>query len=537
MTKCAILISTVLILSFNTLRGQADLCTGATLVTCGGTVNGTTTGFTADIAPFCTTSDGAGPGVWYRFNGNGQVVTASLCTSSFDTRIRVYSGACGALQCVAGNDDACGNRSRVTWSSQSGYTYFILVHGFGSSSGAFSLGISCAAPSPQCYSQTATVYAADPFTGTQLTLTDDVHSPVVPIGFPFCFNGLTYTHCVISSNNYISFNPGTAGTFSPWVTVAVPNAATTALHNSIMAPWQDIDPGVGGQVRYQTLGTPPNRRFVVSYLNVPMYACNTQLYSSQTVLYESSNCIGTFITTKPICATHNGGRAVHGVQTGNGGSASVVTGRNNSAWTSTMQGTYFTPTCAPCSTPTSGQCMPMVLPVELLHFSGHEEGGQVHLQWATANEVNTSHFVVERSEDLKTFAPIGSLDAAGNSQEELHYSLLDDRPAPGVNYYRLRSVDRDGSTSLSELLSLQITLDMRPLIYPNPAHELVHISVPDGLWEETTMVVRDVSGRVVRTLVLEGRVTRLTLAGFRPGAYILEMPSLGPAASSTFKVL
>ena len=70
---------------------------------------GTTVGATSIGAPTGTCGTGTGaPGVWYNFTGNGDIVTASLCNSAFDTKIQVYQGSCGALTCVSGNDDACG---------------------------------------------------------------------------------------------------------------------------------------------------------------------------------------------------------------------------------------------------------------------------------------------------------------------------------------------------------------------------------------------------------------------------------------------
>ena len=41
---------------------------------------------------------------------------------------------------------------------------------------------------------------------TSVSLSDDEHSGVVPIGFTFNYYGNNYTQCVISSNNYITFN-------------------------------------------------------------------------------------------------------------------------------------------------------------------------------------------------------------------------------------------------------------------------------------------------------------------------------------------
>lgn len=321
-----------------TQRGaaQADLCAGATVVTCGGTYVGNTTAFTADVAPFCGTNDGTAGGVWYRFVGTGSTVVASLCGSGYDTKIRVYTGVCATLVCVAGNDDFCGLQSQVTWTGTLGVGYRILVHGFGTAVGPYSLSITCPPPPvPLCYSQAPVPYAADPYAGTPLALTDDLHSGILNIGFSFCFNGTSYTQCVVSSNNYITFNTANAGTFSPWTTVAIPNTTPTQPHNAVLDPWQDINPGVGGSIFYQTLGTAPNRRFVVSYLNVPMFSCTAQLYSSQIVLYEGSNCIESLILNKPICATWNSGNAVQGLQNNGGTSATVVAGRNNTQWTAT----------------------------------------------------------------------------------------------------------------------------------------------------------------------------------------------------------
>jgi len=121
-----------------------DNCTGAQAVTCGSVISSTTVGANSDVAPTCGTGDGTGGGVWYSIIGTGSDITASLCTgTAYDSKIRVYTGSCGGLTCVTGNDDFCGLQSEVTWTSTSGTTYYILVHGFSSSEGAFDLTITC----------------------------------------------------------------------------------------------------------------------------------------------------------------------------------------------------------------------------------------------------------------------------------------------------------------------------------------------------------------------------------------------------------
>ena len=95
-----------------------------------------------DDAPTCGTTNTA-PGVWYSIDGTGTTVTASLCgeTTQYDSKISVFCGDCSVLNCVTGNDDFCGLQSEVSFCTEVGATYLILVHGFSSSVGDFELEI------------------------------------------------------------------------------------------------------------------------------------------------------------------------------------------------------------------------------------------------------------------------------------------------------------------------------------------------------------------------------------------------------------
>jgi len=121
-----------------------DLCVNAIPIDCGSSINGTTVLATFDDVGTCGTSNTA-PGVWYTVAGNGQPITVSTClAASYDTKLSVFEGSCGALVCVGGNDDfpGCGLRSQVTFNSVIGTTYYILVHGFLSETGTFTLSTS-----------------------------------------------------------------------------------------------------------------------------------------------------------------------------------------------------------------------------------------------------------------------------------------------------------------------------------------------------------------------------------------------------------
>ena len=92
-----------------------------------------------------------------------------------------------------------------------------------------------------------------------------------------------------------------------------------------MAPWQDINPGLGGIVEWGSFGAAPNRVFVVRWYQIPMFSCTSDLFCSALYLYEGSNIIETYIENKPLCAAWNGGAAIHGLQNANGTIAHVVT--------------------------------------------------------------------------------------------------------------------------------------------------------------------------------------------------------------------
>jgi gliding motility-associated-like protein len=179
-------------------------------------------------------------------------------------------------------------------------------------------------------------------TFTSLNLpSDDIHSQVVNIGFDFEFFGNTYNQVVVSSNSYITFNLGTAGTGSPW-NIGAASPTPGVPDNAIMFPWQDTNPGAGsGGTNAADCG---DGTFVVDFVDIAMFSCTNLNFSMQVVLYDNGNIIDTYITNKPLCTTWNGGAAIHGLENQNGTQAVIVPGRNYpTQWTATNDAVRFTP--------------------------------------------------------------------------------------------------------------------------------------------------------------------------------------------------
>lgn len=205
----------------------------------------------------------------------------------------------------------------------------------------------------QDYNINSIPFSPAPFTGGislngTFTGVDDGVSQPIRLPFTFCFYGINYDTCWVGTNGWLSFSRGQPNNFTA---APIPSTAFASVpFNCIMAPWQDWWSSFGGlgDINYRTLGTAPNRRFVVSFAQLPMYGCTQNTGTFQIILYETSNIIEVHIQEKPPC-TSWGGTAVLGLHNATGSDAHTVPGRNSTIWTvipTAPEGWRFEPDCA-----------------------------------------------------------------------------------------------------------------------------------------------------------------------------------------------
>ncbi|NNE29042.1 MAG: hypothetical protein HKN16_05375, partial [Saprospiraceae bacterium] len=144
-----------------------DLCSAAIPIACGSSTTVDISNSTnSDNPGTCVTFGGSEPGVWYSIPGTGGNINITTCNpgTNYDTKITVWSGACGALTCVTGNDDQLGgtdpacdvtgigfNRgSTVDFCSSIGTTYYVYLYGFASLVGTAQMTVTCDPPVVQC---------------------------------------------------------------------------------------------------------------------------------------------------------------------------------------------------------------------------------------------------------------------------------------------------------------------------------------------------------------------------------------------------
>ncbi len=133
---------------------ENDLCADAIAISCGDAITGDTTGATnTDAEPSCVTALDQGPGLWYNLtipNDGDYDVTIDTFGSAFDTKLGVFSGDCGALVCVTGNDDTGGLQSEVMFVGAAGESFYVYITGYSTNAGEFNLNVACDAIGGEC---------------------------------------------------------------------------------------------------------------------------------------------------------------------------------------------------------------------------------------------------------------------------------------------------------------------------------------------------------------------------------------------------
>jgi gliding motility-associated-like protein len=177
--------------------------------------------------------------------------------------------------------------------------------------------------------------------GTAVTLTDNQITGFIPLGFTFPFFCGTHDSIRISSNGFLSFNRlSTDGCCSGQI---LPNAAQP---NGVIAGcWTNLNPSLpGNSIDYRTIGTAPNRQFIVNFNDVPIrdfFNVRTGTCKQQYVLNESTGIIDIHTTQVTGMTSY---LATMGIENMTGTSALTVAGRNNGRWTDSLVSRRWDPT-------------------------------------------------------------------------------------------------------------------------------------------------------------------------------------------------
>lgn len=137
------------------------------------------------------------------------------------------------------------------------------------------------------------------------------------------------------------------------------------------------------------------------------------------------------------------------------------------------------------------------LPVTLLSFTAQRDVNVNLIKWSTSQEINSHHFVLERSSDGRNYTAITQVPAAGNSNDTRYYSFTDNNPGIGINYYRLQMVDIDNSSKYSAIRIVRNEGIADVAVYPNPVKDVLQVSITADKAGKGNMIITNMNGHAI----------------------------------------
>ena len=171
------------------------------------------------------------------------------------------------------------------------------------------------------------------------------------------------------------------------------------------------------------------------------------------------------------------------------------------------------------------------LPVDLIHFDVHATANHhADLHWATASEINNSHFEIERSYDGKTFEVVGEVAGNGNSQHQIAYSYLDEgiHLMENTVFYRLKQVDFNGTSEYSDIRVVhfdEMGNGIHLSAYPNPMTNELSLIVSLSKGEAYQIEVTNLQESKVHheNHTFTNGIHKLNTSEWNSGMYILQV--------------
>lgn len=299
----------------------------------------------------------------------------------------------------------------------------------------------------------------------------------------------TFTSGSLSDDDYVLWGSNSATLTNNWTTTNMP----TGVGSRFTREWKVRERAGTGSIGSITVD-----------FNVGAYIDNSHTISNVWILIDTDD---------------------DGLYNDNPGGASVT---NPSSWNQSGGYGSFSHDFSTCDAFTIGFTTSTPLPVELISFEGHVVGNkEIRLDWVTAQEIDNEKFIVQKSENGLDWSPIGEVLGVGNSDDDVYYTFTDKDPDVGVNYYRLKQVDFDGTSALSEEIPVEFmsTHLLTFNTFPNPATSTISVA---GLEESEGPIwykLSDINGRVLLNGPFNNEIGMINVEEVSKGTYFLEIQS------------
>lgn len=170
------------------------------------------------------------------------------------------------------------------------------------------------------------------------------------------------------------------------------------------------------------------------------------------------------------------------------------------------------------------------LPLEFLSFKAEKENSRIKLEWTVVQDDEIEKFEIQRSNDGTTFTGVGELDQPdhiSSINNSWKYNFIDQSPATGVVFYRIKMSDVNGKQVFSKTVALNAgaTFTGSPQIYPNPVSKYCIVRLPVSVTSASFTLFSSAGAMVKRSPYqpVPNGVYTLDMQGQAAGIYFLQV--------------
>jgi hypothetical protein len=153
-----------------------------------------------------------------------------------------------------------------------------------------------------------------------------------------------------------------------------------------------------------------------------------------------------------------------------------------------------------------------------------------------ADELNVAGYSIEFSSNGTSFNSTGNVTAT-NSR---NYSFVHTSPIAGLNYYRLKIIDRNGEIGYSEIRKVNFGKGSTVTVYPNPVKDIVNITLTGPMINKPAVIaVLSMDGKLlqVQKTVAASQTETISVKGFAAGKYMVQITTAGEVINKTITVI
>jgi Secretion system C-terminal sorting domain len=167
----------------------------------------------------------------------------------------------------------------------------------------------------------------------------------------------------------------------------------------------------------------------------------------------------------------------------------------------------------------------ILLPFQLLDFSGQQAKQSILLKWKTGIEEKVWTYEIERSADGKKWEKLGSVKAGDTDFQEKNYQFPDNNPIDGKNYYRLSSKESDGKNQYSNVLMIYFHRDKSSSIsiFPNPIGDQLNISYDSQKTKIIKAAIFTIDGKLIHQIKPNSAIFKIDSKEWDKGMYLLQL--------------